>query len=56
MTTRNDVFENVKIGETFYWGGNTAVKLNDYEADVYVAGEDGDEVYLMYPDDAVTVG
>jgi hypothetical protein len=56
MTTRNDVFENVKIGETFYWGGNTAVKLNDYEADVYVSVNDRNEVYLMYPDDAVTVG
>ena len=38
MTTRNDVFKNVKVGETFYVGGNVCVKRSTKTADVEVAG------------------
>lgn len=54
MTTRNDVFENVKIGETFYCGGNTCRKRSTRTADVDTCG--GTYWYWFTKDTPVTVG
>jgi hypothetical protein len=56
MATRNDIFKNVKIGETFYWGGNESVKLTEETASVYSTFYGTREVYYLEENDSVTVG
>lgn len=54
--TRNDVFVNVKIGETFYWGGHSCTKLNKHEALVYNSLDDTEKVYYVADNINVTAG
>lgn len=56
MATRNDTFKNVKIGEKFYWGGNTCLKLSDRKAEVFMPLYDTTQDYFMCDNDFVTVG
>jgi hypothetical protein len=56
MATRNDIFKNVQIGETFYWGGNTGVKLTERTAEIYMPLYQETETYFMSDYDNVTVG
>lgn len=56
MATRNDIFKNVQIGETFYWGGNTCVKLTQATAEVHCDFYNVTEVYELDDDLAITVG
>lgn len=56
MATRNDIFMNVQIGETFYWGGNTCVKLTEEKAEVHAHFYNVTEDYYLEENEPVTVG
>jgi hypothetical protein len=54
MTTRNDTFKNVKLGEVFYIGGNTCCKQTTRTADIFTAL--GPVRFYFRQNDPVTVG
>ena len=55
MTTRNDIFKNVKIGEIFYWGGHVCWKRSTRTAHVDV-GESHEDWFYFRQNEPVTVG